>query len=180
MKTAVIYQSRYGSTETYAKWIAEELGADLLPAKKVRPADFQRYTTIIYGGGIYAGSVSGLKLLAQNEESLRGKALYLFVVGASDPQDPENAKAVRAILEKSMPPALWGRLHITQLRGGLHYSKMSFLHRAMMGMMIKMLKKKPEAELSPQDKGMIQSKEQDVDFTDRPGILPLVAAVHGN
>lgn len=32
MNTAVIYKSHYGSTETYAKWLAEDLNAHLLQA----------------------------------------------------------------------------------------------------------------------------------------------------
>ena len=32
MKTIVVYASKYGSTETYARWIAEALHADLYAA----------------------------------------------------------------------------------------------------------------------------------------------------
>ena len=39
MKTIVIYKTKYGSTRTYAEWIAEELGCDAVDAKSVKASD---------------------------------------------------------------------------------------------------------------------------------------------
>lgn len=177
MSTAVIYQSKYGSTETYAKWLAEDLGADLLVANKVKPADLQRYQTIVYGGGLYAGGVNGIALLTNNAESIKDKAIYLFTVGAADVNDPENIKGIRSALEQKLPPVLLQQAHISHLRGGMCYSKMSFMHRTMMNMMMKMVRKKPESELRSEDKMMLATYGQDIDFTDRASIAPLVADI---
>ena len=35
MNAIVVYKTKYGSTKTYAEWIAEELGCDAVDAKKV-------------------------------------------------------------------------------------------------------------------------------------------------
>lgn len=177
MKIAVIYQSKYGFTETYAKWIAEDLGAELLIANKVKPADLQKYSTIVYGGGLYAGGVSGIALLTKNFESIKDKAIYLFTVGAADVADTENTNAIRSSLEKVLPTAMQKSTYIYHLRGGILYSKMSFLHRTMMSMMIKMLRKKSESELRAEDRMMLETYGQDVDFTDRKTIVPLVSAI---
>jgi hypothetical protein len=40
-----------------------------------------------------------------------------------------------------------------------------------------MLRKKPESELSDDDRLMLQNFGQDIDFTDRSAIAPLVKAV---
>lgn len=177
MSTAVIYQSKYGSTETYAKWLAEDLGADLLVANQVKPADLQRYQTIVYGGGLYAGGVNGIALLTKNAESIKDKAIYLFTVGAADVTDKENTTAIRMGLEKALPASLWDTAHLYHLRGGMCYSKMSFMHRTMMNMMMKMVRKKPESELRAEDKMMLETYGQDIDFTDRASIAPLVADI---
>ena len=55
MKTVVIYRSRYGHTEKYAKWLSEKLNADLFEASQIKGLDFSRYDNIIYGGGLCAG-----------------------------------------------------------------------------------------------------------------------------
>lgn len=178
-KIAVIYKSHYGSTETYAKWIAEDLNADLLQADNVKPSDLDAYQTIIYGGGLYAGGVNGIDLLVKNFEAIKDRELYLFTVGASSVTDTENIKAIRSTLEQKLPPSMWEKLRVYHLRGGLYYSKMSFLHRMMMKMMIKMLRKKPESELRSDDKDMLNNVGKDTDFTDRQAIAPLVTEVNG-
>ena len=38
---AVIYASHYGFTEAYARWLAQELAADLLEAGKVKSEDLE-------------------------------------------------------------------------------------------------------------------------------------------
>lgn len=57
---AVIYASHYGFTEAYARWLAEDLSADLLESGKVKKEDLEGHGTIVCGGGLYAGGVNGL------------------------------------------------------------------------------------------------------------------------
>lgn len=58
-KIAVVYKSKYGSSKKYAEWIADELKAELFEHSKIKKDDLLKYDTIIYGGGLYAGSISG-------------------------------------------------------------------------------------------------------------------------
>lgn len=177
MNAIVIYQSHYGSTETYAKWLAEDLNADLQKADRVKPADLQKYDVIVYGGGLYAGGVNGIAVLTKNFERIKDKSLYLFTVGASDMTDSENIAAIRSGLEQKLPPAMWEKVHLYHLRGGMHYSKMNFLHRTMMNMMIKMLRKKPEGELRSDEKDMLAAVGKDTDFTSREALKPLLSDI---
>lgn len=177
MNIAVIYKSNYGSTETYARWLAEDLNADLLNAGCVKPTDLQQYQTIVYGGGLYAGGVNGISLLTKNFDLIKDKEIYLFTVGAADVTDPRNTNAIRSALEQKLPPAMLEKLHIYHLRGGMFYTKMSLIHRMMMNMMVKMLRKKPESELHAEDKIMLETYGQNVDFTDRESIIGLVTDI---
>jgi len=179
MKTAVIYASRYGSTEKYAKWIAEELGADLLPAGDVSPADLDGYGVIVYGGGLYAGRVNGISLLTKNLGRVGDKKLFLFTVGLFDVSIPKNVETLQSGLKKTLPPALYEKLRLYHFRGGMYLSKMGFFHRLVMKIMTNMLRKQPESALSESDRAMLNSFGfgQDVDFTDRAAIGPLVADV---
>lgn len=177
MKTAVIYKSRYGSTETYARWIAEDLGADLLPADSVTPADLDKYDAIVYGGGLYAGNVSGVSLLAKNIERVKDKKLYLFTVGLIDAAVPENVEAIRSGLKKSLPPALYDKLRLYHFRGGMFYSKMGFFHRLVMRIMAGVMRKQQESAGSAGDRAMTEKLGQDIDFSDRAAIAPLVEDV---
>lgn len=176
-RIAVVYKSQYGYTETYARWIAETLNADLLKTDRIKAGSLQQYDVIIWGGGLYAGGVGGLSLLTKNFDRLKDKALYLFTVGASDTTDPENIKHIRSALDSALTPEMRGKIKIYHFRGGMKYSEMRFLHKAMMGMMMKMLRKKPQSELRAEDKQMMNTYGQDVDFTDQKAIDPMIADV---
>ena len=107
----VIYASHYGFAEAYARWVAEDLQAELLEAGKVGRENLAKYGTIVYGGGLYAGGINGISLLVKNAERLRGKKLYLFTVGASDPTDPENIANIRNGIAKALPPTMLENRH---------------------------------------------------------------------
>ncbi|WP_099469727.1 flavodoxin domain-containing protein [Konateibacter massiliensis] len=176
-KIAVIYKSKYGFTKTYAQWISDELKADLLEADKTKPAALQEYDVIVYGGGLYAGGVSGISLITKNFASINSKAIFLFTVGAADVADRQNTDSIRKSLARVLTPEMQEKIKIYHLRGGMDYANMSFMHRTMMGMMMKMLHKKSESELTSEEKSMIETYGQKVDFTDRSTITPLVQAI---
>ncbi|WP_319377880.1 flavodoxin domain-containing protein [uncultured Methanocorpusculum sp.] len=98
MSTVVVYKSKYGSTEQYAKWIAEELGADLKSAEQTKLDDLFPYDTIIYGAGVYVGCIAGIALIADNYEQLKDKKLIVFTVGLTDPA--EKSKYIDLITKK--------------------------------------------------------------------------------
>ena len=78
MSTVVVYKSKYGSTKTYAEWIAEDLGCEAIDAKNVKIDDLLKYDTIIYGGGLYAEIINGVILLTKNMDKLEGKKLIVY------------------------------------------------------------------------------------------------------
>ena len=51
-KIAVVYKSKYGSTEKYAHWIAEDIKADIFKTDNVKLDILLNYDTIVYCGGI--------------------------------------------------------------------------------------------------------------------------------
>ena len=81
-KTAVIYYSKYGTTENYARLIAKALGADLFEAKKTKFRDIKGYDTVVFGGGIYSGGIRGIELITKNwYKGLCEKKVVCFAVG---------------------------------------------------------------------------------------------------
>ena len=60
MKTIVVYKSKYGTAEQYAKWIAEELDCDIKELGEIRARDLEPYEGIIFGGGVHAGGIEGI------------------------------------------------------------------------------------------------------------------------
>lgn len=164
---AVIYKSNYGTTKQYATWIAEELGADLLERREAEPAKLQQYDCIIYGGGLYAGGISGIDLVTKNP----CKRLIVFTVGLADPTITDYTE----ILDKSLPSELRNSAKIFHLRGGIDYKKLGVVHRGMMALMKKMtIGKKTDDELSGDERIFVDTYGNKVDFTNRQAIQPII------
>ena len=60
---AVIYAGKYGTTERYARWIAEETGGELMPESGVSVKALADKDVIIFGGAIHAGAILGIQTL---------------------------------------------------------------------------------------------------------------------
>lgn len=173
-KILVIFESKYGSTKRYAQWIADALSCTLLERKAVRPSDLEQVDTIIYGGGLYAGGVSGITLLTKNWNLISDKKVILFTCGIADPDQPENTTHIREALSKALPPEIMTKIHLFHLRGGIDYSKLNFIHKSMMGMLRKALLKKEESDRSYEDNLLLETYGKAIDFTNHESIQPLV------
>lgn len=173
---AVIYKSRYGSTKRYAEWIAETLGSDLYEESDIGGTGLAGYSTIIFGGGLYASGINGISLITKNYEALKGKNLIVFTVGLASPED---TSIYRPIIEKNIPEEMRGGIKFFHLRGGIDYRELNLVHKGMMAMLKKMVEKKKEEEKTGEDKQMLETYGQKVDFSDRGSISPLVEYVLG-
>ena len=140
------------------------------------------YECVIFGGGLYAGSIAGAARMAKLYGALQGKRLAMFTVGLSDPSDPENVKKIMQDAARAFTPEMLENICFFHLRGGMDYRNMRPVHKAMrpvhkamMAMLKKMLLKKPESERSAEEKELLAAYDRQVDFTDRAALAPLIA-----
>lgn len=171
---AVIYESKYGYTRRYAEWIGEALSCPVFERKAFPSRYLSQYKAIIYGGGLYAGGISGIRFIRQNLKLLSGKPILLFTCGLADPDSSGNISNIRKSLEKEFAGKIPEQIRLFHLRGGIDYSRLNFLHRSMMSMLRKMLLKKEECSRSEEDRRILETYGQCLDFTDRGSIRPLV------
>lgn len=177
-KTIVIYDSKYGHTKQYAEWIAAECSCAVLPRKQASSAALSDYDTIIFGGGLYAGGISGINLLTENYDLLSTKKVILFTCGLADPENKENVAHIREALSKVLSPDMMSHFQIFHLRGGIDYSRLNLIHKVMMSMMRKMLLGKNPTERSTEDEELLRTYGKVVDFIERQTLLPLVEYVN--
>lgn len=112
--TAVVYYSKYGSTERYAQYIAKELGADILEAKKCSPKKLSQYDNIVYGGGIYCGGIKGIDLITKNlAKFFSEKRIYVFAVGIGV-ESEANRKQCLEINFGNTPQVVVGSDHLEE------------------------------------------------------------------
>jgi menaquinone-dependent protoporphyrinogen IX oxidase len=170
-KTAVIYKSKYGHTKQYAEWIAESLEADLFEDDKIKSSELSHYDKIIYGGGLYAGGINGAAIISKNFKSIKDKNLIVFTVGLASPEDPG---IYTAIIEKAFTEEMRKNIKFFHFRGGINYRELGMVHKGMMAMLKKMVEKKTEEEMTEEDKQMLATYGDQVDFSDRKSVEPLL------
>lgn len=178
-KTLVVYESKYGTTKQYAKWLAGELGADLRERREATEGELGNYDTLIFGGGLYAGGVLGLSFFKKNYDNIRGRRIALFTCGLGDPAVADNIKNIREGLEKSLGTEILGEIKLFHLRGAMDYSRLNLLHRSMMSMVRKAVEHRKEEDRTEEEWQMLDTFGKTVDFMDKSTLLPLIQWARG-
>ena len=166
-KICVIYKTKYGTTKQYAQWIAESLEAPLFEASQVEPSQLSEYDVIIYGGGLYASGIIGVKLVTENP----CKSLVVFTVGLANPDTTDYSK----ILTLNFSQDLLAKIKVFHLRGGINYKELGFVDKTMMSTLVNLkVKKIPKEERTEEDELMLETYGDKIDFSDKTTIKPLI------
>lgn len=170
MKCVVIYKTKYGSTKTYAEWIADELECSAIDAKSIKPSDLLQYDTIIYGGGLYAEIINGVSLITKNISLLKDKKIIIFTTGITPPD--VTAYYNGEVIEKNFKNGVPENVKIFNFLGKMKLDELSLVHRTA----LKTLKKIMSAKQNPTDmeKMLIELCDADGDFSDRESTKALI------
>lgn len=168
----IVYGSQYGTAQQYAEELARKTNIDLKSYEKV--TDINRYDTVIYVGGLYAGGVLGMKKTLAKILQCQRKKVIIVTVGLADPMNTENTDNIRNGMKRQLSKELYENAHIFHLRGGIDYSRLSFKHKTMMGLLYKKAVRLPEEKKTAEVKAMIETYNKKVDFVDFDSLAPIV------
>lgn len=172
-KTLVIYKSKYGYTKKYAQAIAKALSCEAIEIDAISTEKLNNYDVIIFGGGLYVGTVAGSKIIASNWDKISMKKIIVFAVGA---HSEDKSNEVQPITIQASTSEMLKKIKTFYLRGGLDYSRLTFIHKMGMGMMKKMINKKiKDGTATLADKEILSS----FDATDISTITPIVEYTKG-
>lgn len=170
-KAIVIYGSKYGSTKKYAEWISEKLNCNCLDFKNISSVDISKYDSVIYGGGLYASSILGLKKLKNYEI----KNLTLFTVGLATPETTDYS----SIIYSNTKNLRVKNLKTFHLKGCINYNDLGLIDRIMMAMLKKFsIDKKKKSDLTEDDILMLNTYGKSVNFMDIDTIQPILDYVN--
>lgn len=153
MKTIIVYESKTGFTERYARWAAEELGCECILLKNASKEKLAGYDRVIFGGWIMANMISGLPKLRE----MGVVPAVVFAVGAS----PAFEEVLTQIREQNQ----LGETPFFYFEGGVDFNKLGFVQRMMLKMMKKMTEKKKD--MTRQEAAIVQLLAGSFDHTDR-------------
>ena len=171
MKSVVIYKSKTGYTKMYAEWIAEALGCHAREQNDIDAGELMDYDTIIFGGGIYASGIAGIKLITKNYDALKDKNLLVWATGLTPEEDEEVAK----MWEKNFNEEQLSHIRTFYLRGGFDFNKLGIKDKLLMKAFRKMLEK--EKEPRPGMEGFLESFHEPQDYRNKDNIRELIGYV---
>lgn len=174
MKAIVIYKSKTGFARKYAEWIAEGLSADIFEGSKVTADMMAAYDTIIYGGGLYAVGINGVKLITKNIDKLKGKKIVVFATGVTPPREDD----INEVRNQNFTPDQQKYIKFFYLRGGFDYSKLTLADKLLMKLLKLKITRKKKEELTPDERGMLAAYDKPVDFTRKEKIDEIIAYVN--
>lgn len=163
----VIYKSKTGFTEKYASWIAEELNCEKYPLENANMVDLSSYDVIIFGGGVRAGKIGGIKFLNKTRMSLPNKRLVIFATGATPSDETVVIERVRNLIvpRNSQIPFFY-------FQSGFNYERMKGFDKLIMTTVRDVMRRIKEKD-GNQDP-MIAAMKNSYDHSSRESIEPLV------
>ena len=173
-KTIIIYGSQYGSTERYAKHLAEKTGIAAVDYCDIK--NIGEYDRIIYMGALYAGGVLGLKKTVGKLSHRQG--LVVVTVGLADPTDDTNIATIRRNIKTQIPTEYYDESRTFHLRGAIDYSRLGLKHRMMMSLLHSKVAKLPENQQNAETRALLATYGKQVDFVDLGSLEPIIKTLN--
>jgi len=173
-RVVVLYKSKYGSCEKYARWIGEDTGADIFDISSFDMKRLGNYDVVVFGGALYAVGIIGLSVIKRNFDMLRDKKVIVFSVGAS----PAHPEVIEEVKNNNFADEMKEKVEYYHFRGAFDYKRLNLVDRFLMYLLRKkLIRKKRKASLTNDEKGMLASYSTPVNWVNRKSIAPLVESV---
>lgn len=175
MKSIVIYNSKRGSTEQYARWIAQDVQAEqCVSLDQADLHSLDQFDVVVYGGWIRGSGIVGLDKLKKTAPDAAGH-LVVFGVGIA-PASPENYMQVLEI-NLDDDSGHWKDVPMHILPGRYDPEKVQGLDRFLMAVAKRVM---ISGRVSKSDRGAAAMKaalEKGMDRMSRSAVEPVVRTV---
>ena len=175
MSNIIIYGSHYGTTKQYAKELSRKTNIEAISFKNVQ--EINNYDNIIYLGGLYAGGVLGMSKTLKKLNNISSKKIIIATVGLSDPRDEINKNNIRNNIKNQISKEIFEKAKIFHLRGGIDYSKLSFVHKTMMKLLYNAVKNLQEEKQTTEDRAVIEKYNKKVNFIDFSSLDKIISEI---
>lgn len=167
----VVYRTKSGFTEKYAKWIAEELECECLPFESVTKNQLMQYRRVVIGGYVRYEALDNATAIAQLVNGLPD--VTIFIVGATPMTDRiATGYMLRRTYKRSKAFRYIPHFY---LQGGMDPEKLGRFERFLIKVMIFAISHTSKA--TPQMKAAAERMRSKADFSNRNNICALVEYV---
>ncbi|QPL06054.1 MULTISPECIES: flavodoxin domain-containing protein [Actinomyces] len=173
-RAIVIYNSVTGFANTYGGWVAEAIGADLVPWERARTMPLDGYDLIIYGAGVRMSRIRGFSAFRRRleKEGLAQSGKVLVWANGGTPQHPDR--------DWRVPAATFTKVELAQERypfvyveGGVRYEGLNLVEEKLLRLFSKRVQRyRHRGEWAV---AVADSIAEGYDHSSREQIEPLVA-----
>ncbi len=168
LKITLVYKSKSGFTERYARWIAQETGCALLPWKDAGISTLSGCDVLVFGGRLHAGRLDGL---AKARQLCVNSGVRRFIVFATGAMPNAAADTIEKMWQQNLSDEELRTVPHFYFQAGLCYERLGPLDRALMRMAASMMAKRGAKD--PAEAQMLQTLKASYDICDRQYIAPL-------
>ncbi len=159
-KVLIIYQSKYGSTRQYARWIQKDIPGDLVDAEKGDKPEFAGYDVIVFGSYIRTGRIVIAPLIVDAWGDIKSKKVVLFTVSGIPPGHPN----IRKIYDNNLPEEMRKDIKYFPLRGRILSKDLSFYDKLLVAI----------GRMLEKDKTLKEVMSRDFDEVKTENVIPVV------
>ncbi len=124
----VVYRSETGFTKKYVDWIADKIECNTVLFDQINDIDLNNYSIIIYGAGMHAGRIKGLKKFKNKVFGLDDKKVIVFATGAA----PYTKKIISKLKADNFSESELNNIKFFYFQSGISYEKMGLINRTVM------------------------------------------------
>ncbi|MCQ2492561.1 MAG: flavodoxin domain-containing protein [Lachnospiraceae bacterium] len=173
--TIVIYKSKYGTTQAYAKKIAKKLDTEAILVEQLK--EFHKigeYENVVLCLPVYNSGLAGMNTIKARYYMISEKNITLLMVGMSDPADEGS---IYHVINNSLTDNMKRKFEIYYANGKMRYNGLMFADKLSWNNWMKRLAKVPVDELNDKQKEMLEHAKDRVDFYDESMVESLIAHV---
>jgi menaquinone-dependent protoporphyrinogen IX oxidase len=161
MKGIIIYKGKYGATEQYVSWLAEQLQLPSIPADDFSSSRILMSDFVVIASSVYIGKWILRDWLKQHFGFLKNKKIFLLVVCGTPSSEKEKQEE---IARNNFSGEVLSESEVFFLPGRLTISKLSWKDRLMLRIG-SMLEKDPKSK---------KAMQRDIDGVRKELLTPVI------
>lgn len=168
----IVYKTKTGFTKKYVEWISETISCQTISLEQIDHVDTNTYDLIIYGAGIHAGRIQGLKEFKKKVWDVVDGNVVIFATGGA----PYDEAIITKIKTNNFSEHERKDMELFYFQSGLNYEKMGLLEKMIMNIYRKVLEFKNNK--SDVEDGTSKAIARSYDHSSREYIKPLIDYVN--
>lgn len=164
----LVYKTKTGFTKKYVDWITDTIECQTVPFDQINNVVLNNYATIIYGAGMHAGRIQGLKEFKKKVLNLVNKKIIVFATGGA----PYSEEIISKIKIDNFTTDELNNINFFYFQSGINYEKMGILNKTIMNTYSKILEFK--SNKSDIEDGTSKAISKSYDHSSSEYIKPMI------